>query len=470
MSERTTAILLVAVVALGAMTGVAAADTHLEVGVEQDADGIATVTVTENDTAVENATVVVSVVDAENESYAGAGEYETDANGTVELPAPEEDVAVDVTAAADNETASTTVDLEAPDGLELDVENTDGEPVVTVTDNDTAVENASVNVTTADENASYVGEGDYETDANGTVTLPAAEEDVTVDVTAEYENESVSETVELEAPDGLELDVENTGGEPVVTVTDDDAAVENASVVVELADEAGENASYNGTGEYETDANGTVTLPDAEEDVTVEITAAYENESVSETVELTAEKEDDEAEAQPFGQLVRDFIEGLENREGGIGAAVSDFVTENNPGNAPDHAGGPGGPDDADDEDAENETDAPGNAPDGVGPDGEQGPPDHAGDDAEDGEDDDDESEADESEDDDDESEADESEDDDADEDETEEDDAEEDEAEEDEEDDEDNEDDEGDEDDEDDEDDDGESGPPDNAGGPGGN
>ena len=454
MSERTTAILLVAVVALGAMTGVAAAEGHLGVAVEQDADGTTTVTVTENDTAVENATVVVSVVDAENESYAGAGEYETDANGTVELPAPEEDVAVDVTAAADNETASTTVDLEAPDGLELDVENTDGEPIVTVTDNDTAVENASVNVTTADENASYVGEGDYETDANGTVTLPAAEEDVTVDVTAEYENESVSETVELEAPDGLELDVENTDGEPIVTVTDDDAAVENASVVVELADEAGENASYNGTGEYETDANGTVTLPDAEEDVTVEITAAYENESVSETVELTAEAEDDEAAAQPFGQLVRDFIEGLENREGGIGAAVSDFVTENNPGNAPDHAGGPGGPDDADDEGAENETDAPGNAPDGVGPDGEQGPPDHAGDDAEDGEDDAD-----------DESEADESEDDDADEDETEEDDAEEDEAEEDDEDEEDEDDDEDDEDDED-----GESGPPDHAGGPGGN
>ena len=364
MSERTTAILLVAVVALGAMTGVAAAEGHLGVAVEQDADGTATVTVTENDTAVENATVVVSVVDAENESYAGAGEYETDANGTVELPAPEEDVAVDVTAAADNETASTTVDLEAPDGLELDVENTDGEPIV--------------------------------------------------------------------------------------TVTDDDAAVENASVVVELADEAGENASYNGTGEYETDANGTVTLPDAEEDVTVEITAAYENESVSETVELTAEAEDDEAAAQPFGQLVRDFIEGLENREGGIGAAVSDFVTENNPGNAPDHAGGPGGPDDPDDEGAENETDAPGNAPDGVGPDGEQGPPDHAGDDAEDGEDDAD-----------DESEADESEDDDADEDETEEDDAEEDEAEEDDEDEEDEDDDEDDEDDED-----GESGPPDHAGG----
>jgi len=42
---------------------------------------------------------------------------------------------------------------------------------VTVTDNDTAVENASVNVTTADgQNVTYADEGDYETDENGTVT------------------------------------------------------------------------------------------------------------------------------------------------------------------------------------------------------------------------------------------------------------------------------------------------------------
>jgi len=83
MSERTRAILLAAVVALGAVTGVAAtgvaaADGGLEVAVD-DADGEPTVTVTENDTAVENATVVVSVVDDddENASYAGTGEYET---------------------------------------------------------------------------------------------------------------------------------------------------------------------------------------------------------------------------------------------------------------------------------------------------------------------------------------------------------------------------------------------------------
>ena len=307
MRERTTAILLVAVVALGAMTGVAAADGHLEVAVDDDG-AQPTVTVTdENGTAVENATVNVSAVDAENESYAGAGSYESDANGTVELPAPEEDVTVEVNVTSGNDTASTTADLEAPDGLEVAVDDTDGEPVVTVTDNDTAVENASVNVTTADENASYAGTGDYETDENGTVALPAAEENVTVDVTAEFGNETASTTVDL------------TTGEQA-------------------------------------------------------------------------------AEDRPFGQLVREFIEQIDDRDGGIGDAVSDFVTENNPGNAPDHAGGPGGPDDAEDEDAdaENESDAPGNgnAPDhaGQGNDGERGPPDHAGNGDGDGDDADDES------------------------------------------------------------------------------
>jgi hypothetical protein len=303
MRERTAAILLIAVVALGTMSGVAAAEGHLEVAVDDTGDE-PVVTVTENGTAVANATVNVSVVDAANESYVGAGDYQTDANGSVALPAPAEDVTVNVSVTAGNETASAeNVLLEAPDGLALDVANTDGDPVVTVTDNGTAVENASVTVATAaGQNVTYAGEGDYTTDANGTVGIDAAAENVTVDVTASYENDSVSTTVDL-----------TTGG--------------------------------------------------------------------------AAE------EAQPFGLRVQEFIESLQNREGGIGAAVSDFVTRNNPGNAPDHAGGPGGPDDANGNSAKNGSDARGNGnapdhagnsskqgrPDKAGNDGKQGPPDHAG-------------------------------------------------------------------------------------------
>lgn len=441
MSKRTIGILLIAVVALGAMTGVAAADGHLEVAVE-DADGEPTVTVTENDTAVENATVVVSVADDENASYAGTGEYETDENGTVDLPAADEDVTIQVSVVSDDGAVSTPFELEAPDGLELDVDDDESEPVVTVTNDGEAVENASVNVTTVDENATYAGAGDYETDANGTVDLPAAEEDVTVEVTAEYENDSVSETVELEAPDGLELEVDDTDEEPTVTVTDADEGVANATVVVALADDADENASYAGTGDYQTDENGTVGLPAAEEDVAVDVTASYDDRTASTTVELAGgEEEENASEETPFGQLMRDFIENISDREGGIGAAVSDFATENNPGNAPDHAGGPGGPDDADGNESDENDSAPGNAPDHAGPDGdednERGPPAHAGPGGDD---------------------ADEEE-------EAEEDEAEEDEAEED-----DESDDDADDDEDQDEEDDDESGPPDHAGGPGGN
>jgi len=296
MSKHTIGLLLIAVVALGAMTGVAAAEGDLGVAVDQDADGTSTVTVTENETAVENSTVNVSAADPANESYAGTGEYVTDANGTIDLPAPEEGVTVALTVEYENDSVTTTETLEAPAGLELDVSNADGEPVVTVTDGGEAAENAPVTVTTDDENATYAGEGSHGTDENGTVSLPAAEENVTVEVTTRYENESVSTTVDLGAE----------GGE-------------------------------------------------ADED-------------------------------QPFGRLVQDFIDRLQDREGGIGAAVSDFVTENSPGNAPNHAG--------------NASDGPGNAPDHAGQGGngsEQGPPDHAGPNGDDAEEDD----ADESEDDD---------------------------------------------------------------------
>jgi len=292
MSKRTIAVLMVAVVALGAMAGVAAAEGDLGVEVD-DTDGEPTVTVTQNDSTVENATVNVSVVDPANESYAGTGDYTTDENGTVVLPATEEDVTIEVTAEYENGTASTAADLEAPADLAVDVTDTDGEPLVTVTDNDTGVENASVNVTTADgQNVTYVGEGGFTTDENGTVTLDTAEQNVTVDVVATFENETASTTADL-------------------TVADD-------------GDEADEE--------------------------------------------------------QPFGQLVRDFIDRLQDRDGGIGAAVSDFVTDNNPGNAPDHAGSSGGPDDAG---PGNASDAPGNAPDNAGPgnasDGAGNAPDDAG-------------------------------------------------------------------------------------------
>jgi hypothetical protein len=62
-------------------------------------------------------------------------------------------------------------------------------------------------------------------------------------------------------------------GDAVVTVTDGDAAVENATVVVESDD------GYDGTGSYETDANGTATLQNPNETVNVTLTVSV-NDSV----------------------------------------------------------------------------------------------------------------------------------------------------------------------------------------------
>lgn len=112
MARRTTfALLGAAVMLLSVMAPMAAAsdDGELSVAVAQD-DGV-TVTVTDNGTAVPNASVEVTT--GENESYDGEGSYETGEDGTVSLPAPNETVEVTVTATVDNETASTTATLEA---------------------------------------------------------------------------------------------------------------------------------------------------------------------------------------------------------------------------------------------------------------------------------------------------------------------------------------------------------------------
>lgn len=92
-----------------------AADGSLSVGVDQDDGGEVTVTVTHNDTAVENASVAVNATD-ENATYAGEGSYLTDADGTVDLPAPEENVTVEAVVAYNDTTASTTEDLVAASG------------------------------------------------------------------------------------------------------------------------------------------------------------------------------------------------------------------------------------------------------------------------------------------------------------------------------------------------------------------
>jgi len=297
MSRRTTtvivfAVLLVAAAAMPAAVTAQTAESTLTVDVTQDADGDVTVTVADNGTAVENATVSVDTADA-NETYAGEGAHVTDANGTVALPSPNASVSVVVTAVSGDQTASTTVDLEAP-SLDVAVEQ-DGDAVPTVSViyaiGGDPVDGADVTVSTVDENDSYAGTGDYDTDENGSVELPAPDEPVQVEVLATAENLSGSATVELQ------------------------------------------NAS-----------------------------SADQNESA-------------------FGQRVSAFVHSLlsgDEHERQLGLLIAQWVTANNPGNAPDHAGPPDdvGPDDGEGEDADDD-------------DRENGPPDHAADERDDVDDDD---------------------------------------------------------------------------------
>jgi hypothetical protein len=131
-------------------------------------------------------------------------------------------------------------------------------------------------------------------------------------------------------------------GSATVSVTQNETGVENASVAVETAD----NTSYAGTGTYATDSDGTVGLPAPEQNVTVDVTATADNHTASTTAELTVASMNatNMTEFDTFGLEVSAYVSDLlsdENRTGGIGPAVASFVTANNPGNAPDHAGPP---------------------------------------------------------------------------------------------------------------------------------
>ena len=342
-----------ALVLVGAATpaSVAAADDEVDLTLEttqSSGTGETTVVVTDNGTAVENATLVV-----ESDDYAGTGSYETDGNGSVVLPNPANTTEVELTAVADGNTTTAEVELvPLSESLDVSVEQADdGTATVTVTQYGAAVEDAAVAVDDLNETG-YAGVGTYETDANGTVNLPAPANETTVEVSATSGDRSAETTADLTVPEpaGFEVSAEETGDGAVVRVTDNESAVENATVEVES------EGNYSGEDSYETDVNGTVDLPSHEgnESVTLDITATTGNETATTT--LTLGEEDEEKASRPFGQRVSEFVHGLlggENRTGGIGQEVSKWVREHNPGKAkgpgenpgnnggpPEHAGG----------------------------------------------------------------------------------------------------------------------------------
>jgi hypothetical protein len=358
----------VAVLLVAAAAPAASAATTLDVTVEQDgATGDVLVAVTDNGTAVENATVTVDG----DAGYADERTYRTDADGTVSLAQPEDTQNVTVVATDGNRTAETTVLIEGDEDLTVDVtQASDGSVTVGVERNGSAVPNATVEVDAA--NGSYAAAGNYTTDENGTVGLAAPAENVTATVTVAEGDDETTETATLVAPDAdLDLDVEQTTGVDV-SVERGGEAVENATVNVTS------DGDYSGAGTYETGADGTVSLPAPAENVSVTVTATADGDTVSETVGLTTEFVEEE---KNFGSAVKRFVDALRAAgfNGPPGRIISDFVTENNPGNADDAPGrssdAPGQSGDAPGQ-AKQNADADDEA--AQSEDGERGPPDHA--------------------------------------------------------------------------------------------
>lgn len=244
------------------------------------------------------------------------------------------------------------------------VQDTDGTATVTVTHNDTAVSNASVNVTVLDDNVTYDGAGDYETDDNGTVDLPAPNETVNVSVAAEGDNMTGSTTATLEPADAfdtLSLGVQQGAGQVTVTVTEAGDVVENATVSVDSA-----NWTVNDT---TTDENGVATFDRPTETVNATITAETADATGSTNVTIEG-AEGEGPDFTPHGQMVSSLVHSLLNdnsTEDPLGLLLQSIGFVGGP---PDHAGPP------DDGDSDNETAGP---PDDAGPDGDRGPPDHAG-------------------------------------------------------------------------------------------
>ena len=272
----------------------------------------------------------------------------------------------------------------ATGGLVVDVTGADGDPTVTVTQNDTPVENATVTVALADEAGEnntenvYAGLGEYETDANGTVDLPPADKPVTVEITAAADTESATTVVELtpgERAAELAIGVRQGAGDVTVAITEDGVGVANATVTVTA------EGNWSATGTYETDEDGYVVLEAPAETVNATLSATANGTTVEETATIRGSDGTGPANT-PFGQFVAALIGSVQNAalDQPLGPIVAEFVTTN--AGPPEDVGPnsePGPPEDAGPgNDTDNEQPTEGNETESDG-DENRGPPDDAG-------------------------------------------------------------------------------------------
>lgn len=135
----------------------------------------------------------------------------------------------------------------------------------------------------------------------------------------------------------LSVTVEQSpSGEVTVRVTGNGSAVEGAEVTVAVDG----NGTYAGTGTHTTGADGTVSLPAPEENVTVTVTASDGDAEASTTVTLVSSEGASNA-AEAFGSDVSSYVQSLNDTEGPKGVLVASWVLANNPGDVPEHAGPP---------------------------------------------------------------------------------------------------------------------------------
>lgn len=140
-------------------------------------------------------------------------------------------------------------------------------------------------------------------------------------------------SVALDQGDAVTVTVEREASVDNNTTT---VAAENATVTVEALNDS----TYAANESFTTDENGTVALPDPTENVTVVVTAAWNNSTASTgEVELVAsdasDGEEGEREFKNFGQRLSAFVHRMldaGDSEGPLGQFVSQFARENNPG------------------------------------------------------------------------------------------------------------------------------------------
>ena len=274
------AMLILAAVGAGAVSAQESTEptTELDVTLVQDpTTGNATVTVTNGSEPVADTTVnVTSAV-----TYAGEGQYTTDEAGTVELPDPAMTAEIDVAVTSNGaETTETFTLVPVEDSIDVTIaQNDDGTVRLGVTQYGDALAGADVEISST---VPYAGNGEYTTDANGTVDL--LEPNETTEVTATVASGDLEAfgraTVEPIAEFEAALSA-NDDGTATVTVTRDDDPVDNASVTVTS------DVPYAGNGTYTTDVNGTVALPEPGRTTNVTVTAQNATDEATTTAELS---------------------------------------------------------------------------------------------------------------------------------------------------------------------------------------